>query len=92
MPPPDDASSEMAPVGYPPTKKNASSPPSRILSPDWLGFRYSALMSFSVIPYAPRMIRASTSVPDPGSSSDTRLPLRSASVLMPASALATIWM
>jgi hypothetical protein len=39
-------------------------------------------MSFSVMPYAPSTSFASISVPDPGSSSDTRLPLRSATLLM----------
>ena len=49
-------------------------------------------MSFSVMPNAARMIRASTSVPEPGSSSETRLPLRSATLRMPAPLRATTWM
>ena len=48
-------------------------------------------MSFSVRPAACRMICASTSVPEPGSSSDTRLPFRSATEAMPESLLATRW-
>ncbi len=48
-------------------------------------------MSFSVMPYAASTIRASTSVPEPGSSSDTRLPLRSATLLMLAPLRATMW-
>ena len=48
-------------------------------------------MSFSVMPKAARMIRASTSVPEPGSSSDTRLPFKSAIILMPAPLRATTW-
>ena len=37
------------------------------------------------------MMRASTSVPEPGSSSDTVLPARSATDAMPLSAEATRW-
>ena len=37
------------------------------------------------------MIRASTSVPEPGSSSETVLPTRSATEEMPESAEATRW-
>jgi hypothetical protein len=47
MPPPAEASSAMAPAGAPPVKKKASSEPSFILSPAWLGLMYSGLMSFS---------------------------------------------
>jgi hypothetical protein len=39
-----------------------------------------------------KMSRALSSVPDFGAPTATRLPLRSARVLMPESALATIWM
>ena len=63
-----------------------------VLSPAWFGFRYSALMSFSLRPNAARTMRASTSVPEPGSSSETRLPLRSATDLMLAPLRATRWM
>jgi hypothetical protein len=38
------------------------------------------------------MARAFSSVPDFGAPTEMRLPLRSASVLMPESAAATIWM
>ena len=37
-------------------------------------------------------MRASTSVPEPGSSSATRLPLRSATLLMPEPFFTTRWM
>ncbi|CFN81298.1 Uncharacterised protein [Bordetella pertussis] len=89
MPAPLEASSEIAPAGAPLTKKNASRPPSFSLSPAWLGLRYSALMSLSVMPKAPRIRRTSTSVPEPGSSIETRLPRRSATVLMPEPLRAT---
>jgi hypothetical protein len=50
MPPPALASSAMAPAGAPPVKKKASSEPSFILSPAWLGLMYSGLMSDSFKP------------------------------------------
>jgi hypothetical protein len=50
MPLPAEASSAMAPAGAPPVKKKASSAPSFILSPAWLGLMYSGLMSDSFMP------------------------------------------
>jgi hypothetical protein len=47
---PAEASSAMAPAGAPPVKKKASSEPSFILSPAWLGLMYSGLMSASFTP------------------------------------------
>ena len=44
------------------------------------------------MPAALRMARALSSVPDFGAPTDRRLPFRSSSVLMPESAVATIWM
>ena len=67
-------------------------PPSRIFSAAWFGFRKSALTSLSLRPNPLRMMRESTSVPEPGSSSETRLPLRSATDLMLAAFAATRWM
>ena len=55
--------------------------------------RYSTLArSLYVRPAALKMARAFSSVPDLAAPTDTRLPLRSARVLMPESSLATIWM
>ena len=90
MPPPLLASSAMAPAGAPPVKKKASSAPSFILSPAWLGLMYSGLMSASLTPYAARTRRALMSVPEPGSSRATRLPFRSATDLMPEPFLVTM--
>jgi hypothetical protein len=50
MPEPAEASSAIAPAGAPPVKKKASSAPSFILSPAWLGLMYSGLMSDSFTP------------------------------------------
>ena len=50
MPEPLLASSAMAPAGAPAVKKNASSEPSFVLSPAWLGLMYSGLMSLCCTP------------------------------------------
>src|SRR3954451_21599834 len=64
-----------------------------IRSTDSANGRYSTLpISLYVIPAALRIARELSSVPDLGAPTDRLLPFRSARVLMPLSAVATIWM
>ena len=65
------ARSATALCGQPLTLKKASIVPSFRLSATCWARKYSALRSFSLMPKADRISRASTSVPEPGSSSDT---------------------
>src|ERR1700712_564885 len=63
-----------------------------IRSTDSANGRYSTLpMSLYDMPAAARIARELSSVPDFGAPTDRLLPLRSASVLMPLSAGAAIW-
>ena len=86
-----EASSTKEPVGYPATTKNASIFPLRSASDAAPPFKASAVIISDDRPLASRIRFASTYVPEPGSSSDTRLPLRSATEFMPLSAIATRW-
>ena len=73
----DEANSTIAPVGYPATTKIASTFLFLRASVAALPFSASALTSFSERPLASKINNASTYVPEPGSSNETLLPLRS---------------
>ena len=78
------ARSDTAAVGRPPTQKNASILPSLSALTDSATPRRSRFMSLSLsMPAASIRRKAITSVALPGEPVDTRLPLRSASLLMP---------
>ena len=87
------ARSVTAAVGTPPTQKNASIFRSLIALTDSAAPRRSCLMSFlGSMPTASSTRSAMTSTPLPGEPVDTRLPLRSASLVMPVPSTVTICM